>query len=99
MAVPRGVEPPTFGLGIRCRPQHKRTWRNILLGMEDVWTTGAAGGQLLDPKECRRRAEEADELARKSTDFAAQRAYEEIAKLWREMAERVERNKWLDRLS
>ena len=45
-------------------------------------------------KECRRKAEEADELARKSTDFGAQRAYEEIAQLWREMAERVERNKW-----
>jgi hypothetical protein len=49
---------------------------------------------LLSSEKCRRRAEEADELARKSTDFAAQRAYEEIAHLWREMAERVERNKW-----
>jgi hypothetical protein len=49
---------------------------------------------LLSSEECRRRAEEADELARKSTDFGARRAYEEIAQLWREMAERVERNKW-----
>jgi hypothetical protein len=54
----------------------------------------ASGGQLLSSEEWRRRAEEADELARKSTDFSARRAYEEIAQLWREMAERVERNKW-----
>ena len=49
---------------------------------------------MLSSEECRRRVEEADELARKSTDFDARRAYEEIAQLWREMAERVERNKW-----
>jgi hypothetical protein len=54
----------------------------------------APGGQLLSPEDCRLRADEADELARKSTDLGARRAYEEIAQLWREMAERVERNKW-----
>jgi hypothetical protein len=37
----------------------------------------ASGGQLLSSEEWRRRAEEADELARKSTDFSARRAYEE----------------------
>ena len=55
---------------------------------------GLQAGQLLSSEECRRRAEEADELAQKSTDFGARRAYEEIAQLWREMAERVERNNW-----
>jgi len=49
---------------------------------------------LLSSEECRRKADEADELARKSRDFDAQRAYEEIARLWRDMAERAERNKW-----
>jgi hypothetical protein len=38
--------------------------------------------------------EEADELARKSSDFGARQAYEEIARLWRDMAERAERTKW-----
>jgi hypothetical protein len=38
-------------------------------------------------------AEEAEELARKSTDFGAQQAYEKIGQLWREMAQRAERNK------
>jgi hypothetical protein len=45
-------------------------------------------------KECRRKAEEADELAQKTTDAAVRTAYEEIARRWREMAERAERNKW-----
>jgi hypothetical protein len=49
---------------------------------------------LLSPEECRRRAEEADELALKSIDFGAQQAYEKIGKLWREMAQHAERNKW-----
>jgi hypothetical protein len=43
-------------------------------------------------KECRRKAEEADELAQKTTDAAVRTAYEEIARRWREMAERAERN-------
>jgi hypothetical protein len=41
---------------------------------------------LLNSEEYRRRAEEADELARKSSDFGARRAYEEVAGLWRDMA-------------
>lgn len=45
-------------------------------------------------EECRRRADEGEELARKSTDVAARQAYEDIARLWREMAERAELNKW-----
>src|SRR5215813_774883 len=57
-------------------------------------TGRASGGQLLSSEECRRRAKEAEELARKSSDFGAQRAYEEIARLWRDMADRAERNKW-----
>ena len=55
--------------------------------------TGSGGGPLLRPDECRRRAEEAEELARKSSDVVAQKAYEEIARIWREMAERGERTK------
>jgi len=38
--------------------------------------------------------EEAGELAQKTTDPAVRTAYEEIARIWREMAERAERHKW-----
>ena len=39
-------------------------------------------------KECRRKAEEADELAQKATDPAVRTAYEEIARLWRDTGAR-----------
>jgi hypothetical protein len=55
---------------------------------------GPQGGQLLSPEACRLKAEEAEELARTSTDVGAQQAYEKIGQLWREMAQRAERNKW-----
>ena len=55
---------------------------------------GVTGNPLLHPEECRRKAEEADELAKKSKDSSARLAYEQIARIWREMAERGERNKW-----
>jgi len=55
---------------------------------------GPSGGPLFHSHECRRKAEEADELAQKATDPAVRLAYEEIARRWREMAERAERNKW-----
>jgi hypothetical protein len=55
---------------------------------------GFSGGPLFHSKECRRKVEEADELAQKTTDPAVRTAYEEIARRWREMAERAERNKW-----
>jgi hypothetical protein len=48
---------------------------------------------LFHSQECRRKAKEADELAEKATDPAVRTAYEEIARHWREMAERAERNK------
>jgi len=48
---------------------------------------------MFDSNEYRRKAKEADELAHKATDPAVRLAYEEIAKRWREMAERAERNK------
>ena len=43
--------------------------------------------------ECLRKAEEAEELARKTSDFLTRKAYEEIARIGREIAERAERNK------
>jgi hypothetical protein len=43
---------------------------------------------LFHSHECRHKAEEADELAQKATDYAVRTAYEEIARLWREVAER-----------
>jgi hypothetical protein len=49
---------------------------------------------LFHSHECRRKAEEADELAQKATDPAVRLAYEEIGRRWREIAERAERNKW-----
>ena len=55
---------------------------------------GPSGGRLFHSHECRRKAEEADELAQKATDPAIRLAYEEIARRWREMAERAERNNW-----
>jgi hypothetical protein len=54
------------------------------------WVSEAS---LLSPEECRRKAEEADDLARKSTDFGARQTYEKIGQLWREMAQHAERNK------
>ncbi len=62
-----------------------RCWNDIA-----SCTLGYRGQGLLSPEDCRRKAEEADELARKSTDFGARQAYEKIAQLWREMAERAE---------
>src|SRR5262245_47203274 len=53
-----------------------------------------SGGPVFHSHECRRKAEEADELAQKATDPAIRLVYEEIARRWREMAERAERNKW-----
>jgi hypothetical protein len=49
---------------------------------------------MLHSHECRHKAEEADEFAEKTTDPTVRLAYEEIARRWREMAERVERNHW-----
>ena len=46
------------------------------------------------PENAAVRAEEAEDLARKTIDFGARQAYEKIAQLWREMAERAERSKW-----
>ena len=57
-------------------------------------TLSLLGGLLVPAHECRRKAKEADELAQKTTDPAVRLAYEEIARRWREMAERAERNNW-----
>ena len=53
---------------------------------------GPSGGRLFHSHECRRKAEEADELAQKATDSAVRLAYEEIARhcaKWR-----AEGNNW-----
>jgi hypothetical protein len=50
---------------------------------------------LLHAEECRRRAENADELAQITTNPAVPMDYEKAARLWRAMAERIDWNKWV----
>jgi hypothetical protein len=71
-------------------------WLFLKFRVDRSWSSdvGPSGGPLFHSHECRCKAEEADELAQKATDPAVRTAYEEIARLWREMAERAEQNNW-----
>ncbi len=50
----------------------------------------------MSPKseEYRRRAEEADEMARNARDLDLRQSYEDMARQWREMATQAERQRW-----
>ena len=68
-----------------------RRWPDLFC-FSDV---GSSGGPLLHVEECRRRAENADELAQITTNPAVRMDYEKAARLWRSMAERIDRNEWV----
>ena len=73
-----------------CR-QICRRWPDLFC----LSNVGSSGGPLLYAEECRRRAENADELAQITTNPAVRMDYEKAARLWRAMAERIDRNKWV----